>query len=98
MGNDMGTNLIAAISIVALPLSIWCMMSMAAATSHVIRGGFSGAREFSRAGFTLGRFFSATVRRQDSSSLVPTRAGVRARVRNGRIVVSETRAISKDVF
>ena len=98
MENDMEMNLIATVAIVALPLSIWSLMSIAAATSHVFRGGSADAGEFSRAGFTLRRFFSATVRRQDSSSLVPTRAGVRARVRNGRIVVSETRAISKDVF
>ena len=94
----MGTNWLAIVAFFALPLSIWCMMSMAAATSHVFRGGSAGAREFDRAGFTLKRFLFATMRRQDSGSLVSTRAGVRARVRNGRIVVAETRAISKDVF
>ena len=85
-------------AIFALPIVVWLLMSLVAATARVWKGGTADAREFQRAGFTLLPFLRATVRSQDSGSLVPTRAGVRARVRNGRIVVRETRAVSKDIF
>ncbi|WP_174291163.1 hypothetical protein [Sphingomonas bacterium] len=82
----------------ALPLLVWLFMSLVAATARVWKGGVADAREFQRAGFRLLPFLRAGVRRQDSGSLVPTRAGVRAGVRRGRIFVAETRAVSKDVF
>jgi hypothetical protein len=82
----------------ALPLLLWLTMSLLAAAARVWRGGIADAREFSRAGVTLSRFLRAQVRRQDSGSLVPTRAGVGVRYKNGKFVIRETRTISKDIF
>lgn len=81
-----------------LPLLIWLMMSLIAAAARIWRGGLADAREFARAGVTLPHFWDATVRKQDSSSLVPTRAGVGVMFKNGKFVIRETRTISKDVF
>ncbi|MGF7156270.1 hypothetical protein [Novosphingobium gossypii] len=86
------------VAIIALPLLLWLLMSLVAAMARIWRGGTAEAREFGRAGVTLPRFMFAKVRRQDSSSLVPTRAGVGVRYRNGKFVIRETRTISKDIF
>ena len=94
----MGQQVITVIAIIALPFCAWFMISMTAAFARVVRGGSNTASEFHRAGFTLKSFLFAEVRRQDSGSLVPTRAGIKARVRKGKIEVVETRTISKDVF
>lgn len=82
----------------ALPLLLWLFMSLIAAAARIWRGGLSDAREFERAEVSLRRFFTATVDRQDSSSLVPTRAGIGVRYENDSFHVRETRTISKDVF
>lgn len=86
------------LAIVTLPFTIRLALSMFAAAGHVWRGGRDEAREFSRAGVTLRRFVFATVQRQDSSSLVPTRAGVGVTATASGFVVRETRTISKEIF
>lgn len=83
---------------VALPLLLWLLMSLVAAAGRVWRGGVGDAREFDRADFSLKRFLTAQVEPQDSSSLVPTRAGIGVRHRNGRFEIRETRTISKETF
>ncbi|MGP7795613.1 hypothetical protein [Sphingomonas sp. CLY1604] len=81
-----------------LPLSVYLFMSLLAATARVWRGGRSQSREFERAGVTLRPLLRAEVRRQDSGSLISTRAGIRIRSTSKGIVVGETRTIAKDVF
>jgi hypothetical protein len=81
-----------------LPLLLWLFLSLIAATARVWRGGLTDAREFDRAGVNLTRFFRARVRKQDSSSLVPTRAGIGVSYRDGKFKVRETRTVSKDIF
>lgn len=85
-------------AILALPFFVYLFMSLMAATARVRRGGTDEAREFARAGVTLGRYLTARVDRQDSSSLVPTRAGIGIKATPNGFVVRETRTISKDVF
>ena len=85
-------------AIVALPFLVLLFMSLMVAMARVWRGGPREAREFARAGVDLRRFLSARVLRQDSSSLVPTRAGIGIRATPDGFVVRETRALSKDVF
>jgi len=96
--NVMGTMIIVVIAAAALPLLLWLLMSLVAAAARIWRGGLADAREFERAGVTVSAFVRAKVRRQDSSSLVPTRAGIGVRYKNGEFKVRETRTISKDVF
>ncbi len=86
------------LALVLLPFMIQLFMSMMAAAGRVWRGGADDAREFSRAGVTLGRFLSASVHKQDSSSLVPTRAGIGVTATADGFRVRETRTISKDTF
>ncbi|MCC6828267.1 MAG: hypothetical protein IT550_08575 [Novosphingobium sp.] len=93
----MGTMLIIGAAF-ALPLLLWLFMSLVAAWARVWRGGVADAREFDRADFSLRRFFRAQVDRQDSSSLVPTRAGIGLRYEKGQFKVRKTRTVSKDVF
>jgi hypothetical protein len=89
--------LLAAVS--ALPFLIYFMMSLMTATARVWRGGRSEAREFALARVDLRAFVGGTVNRQDSSSLIPTRAGIKIRANKaGGFDVRETRTISKDVF
>jgi hypothetical protein len=94
----MGTIIFIA-AIIALPFFIYFLMSLMAATARVWRGGENEAREFALAQVDLGAFLAGKVDRQDSSSLIPTRAGIRIRAtQDGHFVVAETRTISKDVF
>jgi hypothetical protein len=85
-------------AIVLLPFAVRFCLSLVAAAGQVWRGGKDEAREFQRAGVTLGRFWKAKVDRQDYSSLVPTRAGVGVKFGAKGFSVRETRTISKDVF
>lgn len=94
----MGQQIITVITVIALPFCAWFMISMITAFARVAKGGSDTASEFHRAGFTLRSFLFARVRRQENGALIPTRAGIKARVRNGKIEVAETRTISKDIF
>jgi hypothetical protein len=86
-------------ALTALPFLIYFMMSLMVATARVWRGGRSEAREFALAHVDLRAFLGGSVDRQDSSSLIPTRAGIRIKAnKDGRFEVRETRTISKDVF
>lgn len=85
-------------AIFALPFLLWLFMSMVAAFVRVLRGGKSEAREFARSGLTLRTFWAAKVDRQDSGSMIPTRAGIGVSYKNGKFIVRETRTISKDIF
>lgn len=84
--------------LIALPFAIYMLLSFTAALARVQRAGRSEARQFRRAGVTLARFRAATVQRQDSGSLVPTRAGLSIRSNASGLVVEETRTVAKDVF
>jgi hypothetical protein len=86
-------------AVTALPFLVYFMMSLLAAIARIWRGGPSEAREFALAHVDLRSFLGGKVDRQDSSSLVPTRAGIKIKAtKDGRFVVRETRTISKDVF
>lgn len=87
-----------AATLFALPFAIYLLMSFTAALAQVRRSGRSEARQFRQAGVTLKRFRTARVQRQDSGSLVPTRAGLSLRSTVDGLVVEETRTVAKDVF
>lgn len=91
-------TIIVIVALVALPFFMRLCLSLIAAAARVWRGGNDEAREFARAGFDFRSFLSASVRKQDSSSLVPTRAGIAVTVRSNEFVVRETRTISKDII
>lgn len=94
----MGTTLNAFLALVIFLFLLRLVVALVAALVRVWRGGLDEAREFDRAGVELPRLWQARVRRQDSSSLVPTRAGIGVRFADGKFQVRETRTISKDVF
>ncbi len=94
----MGTMISSFVALVLFLMLMRLLVALVAATVRVVRGGTDDAREFDRAGVGLERFWKAEVRKQDSSSLVPTRAGIGVRFKNGQFEVRETRTISKDVF
>lgn len=73
-------------------------LSLTASMARVRRAGNQQAREFRRAGVTLPKFLKARVSRQDSSSLISTRAGVSLRSSRNGLSVRETRTIAKDVI
>ncbi|KQN34770.1 hypothetical protein ASG37_15730 [Sphingomonas sp. Leaf407] len=83
---------------VALPIFLSLFMALVAALAHVWRGGTAEAREFARAGIGLPQFFGASVAKQDSGSLISTRAGISLRVTDKGLLVNETRTVAKDVF
>lgn len=84
--------------LIALPFAIYLLLSFTAALAQVRRSGTSEARQFRLAGVTFERFRTAGVQRQDSGSLVPTRAGLSLRSTTKGLVVEETRTVAKDVF
>lgn len=84
--------------LIALPFAIYLLLSFTAALAQVRRSGASEARQFRLAGVTFGLFRTAKIQRQDSGSLVPTRAGVSLRSTTKGLVVEETRTVAKDVF
>jgi hypothetical protein len=81
-----------------LPLAVYLFMSLMAAAARIWRGGASEALEFDRAGVGWRSLWRANVRRQDSGSLISTRAGIRMRSGAGGLKVGETRTIAKDMF
>ncbi len=85
-------------ALISLPFMVRLFLSLMSAAGRVWRGGADDAREFARAGVTLDRFLSASVQQQDSSSLVPTRAGIGVTATAHGFRVRETRTISKDTF
>ena len=87
-----------AIAVLLTPLLIYLFMSLVSAMTRVKRGGPGEAREFARAGFGLKQFFGASVKKQDSGSLIATRAGISLRGTPAGVKVSETRTVAKDVF
>jgi hypothetical protein len=82
----------------ALPLLIYLFMSLVSALARVGRGGTGEAREFARAKVGLKQLFGASVRKQDSGSLIATRAGISLRSSTAGLQVNETRTVAKDVF
>lgn len=82
----------------AIPLLIYLFMSLVSALARVGRGGPGEAREFARARFGLKQFFGASMRKQDSGSLIATRAGISLRGTPTGVKVTETRTVAKDVF
>jgi len=95
--NPLGVVAVVA-ALILLPLFVYLFMSLMAAAARVRRGGQAQSREFARAGVKLRPFIGARVRRQDSGSLISTRAGIRIRSTSSGLVVGETRTIAKDVF
>lgn len=89
---------IAIFAILVLPLMIYLFMSLMAALTRVGRGGRAEAREFKRAGMGLTEFINASVRKQDSGSMISTRAGISLRSTADGLKVRETRTVAKDVF
>jgi len=87
-----------AFALVAIPLLIYLFMSLVSALARVGRGGPGEAREFARARFGLKQFFGASMRKQDSGSLIATRAGISLRGTPTGVKVTETRTVAKDVF
>jgi len=81
----------------ALPLLFWLYLSLVAATARVWRGGLADAGQLDRAGLDLGRFLLADLR-PDGSPLVPTRVGIGARYKDGRLQVRKMRGISREAF
>ena len=94
----MKTTIQIVLAAIALPTFVYLFMSLMAASARVWRGGRAEAREFQRAGVRFRPFILARVRRQDSGSLISTRAGIRIRSTSEGLVVGETRTIAKDVF
>ena len=96
------THLIAFLALVVSAIFAFIMihmsLSLTAAVGRVRRAGRQQAREFSRAGFTVGRFRTARVAKQDSSSMISTRAGMSLSSTSEGLVVKKTRTIAKDVF
>lgn len=86
-------------AVVLLPILVYFLMSLLAAFSRIVRGGPNEAREFILTGLRFGSFVSGDMDRPDSSSLVPTRAGIGIKAnKNGTFTIRPTRTISKDVF
>lgn len=86
------------VAIVVLPFAVYMSLSLTAALARVKRAGAAQTREFRRAGVHWQSFLKARVRRQDSGSLIPTRAGVSLRSTAAGLELEETRTIAKDVF
>lgn len=89
---------LAIVAVLALPMLIYLFMSLMAALTRVGRGGRAEAREFKRAGVGLKDFLNASVRKQDSGSMISTRAGISLRSTAKGLKVRETRTVAKDVF
>ena len=85
-------------AVLALPFLVHLFMSLMAAAARISRGGRSESRDFQRAGVNWYTLWHAKVRRQDSGSLISTRAGIRIGSSPDGIRVGETRTIAKDVF
>lgn len=85
-------------ALIAIPVLIHLFMSLVSALARVGRGGSGEAREFARAHFGLKQFFGASMRKQDSGSLIATRAGISLRGTPTGVKVTETRTVAKDVF
>lgn len=91
-------TLLYAAMLIALAFAVYLLLSFTTALAQVRRSGRSEARQFRLAGVTFGRFRAAKVLRQDSGSLVSTRAGLSLRSTSGGLIVEETRTVAKDVF
>lgn len=74
------------------------VLALTACLKRIWKGGVAQSRDFARAQVTFDNFTHARVPRQDSGSLIPTRAGLSVRSTRSGVRIAETRTVAKDIF
>lgn len=77
---------------------LYLLGTMIAALRKVLSGGVEQTEEFLRSGVDHETLWTGNVRAQESGSMITTREGIRLSSNNGKLRLTPTSTISRDLY